>query len=219
MQVEADISIPFRWTQTYPNIFAYRQSVHVARTQAVKLTEVVLVALSEEAYRFAMATSSPLTAWLQNSERILRQSETHTFTPQSLPPNGHVLNGIYQTHYRYRLDMTSPVMQGIATENTQFIIVRADNADDDSVSASSQASSEFDFQEDGLEIDASFLAGSVLEATESEIDSDHDGYFQAQALDSPIDSEIERESLYIRTSDLGRVGSMNGDWVSASIME
>lgn len=188
--------------------------MHVARTNVVDLNEVILIALSEESYRFANVTSSPLATWLCDIQLLLRQGETHTFTPQSLPMNGHAVHEVYQVHYRYRIDMTAPVMQGVATENTQFIVVRGDYADDESVSASSQASSEFDYQEDGIEIDAGFLAGSVLEPTEAENDQSHEGYFRSTALKQPLDTNSDRDSLYIRTSDLGRVGSMSGDWVS-----
>lgn len=37
--------------------------------------------------------------------------------------------------------------------------------------------------------------------------------FSAQALQSPIDVDLDQVTIYIRTSDLRPLGVLNGDWV------
>ncbi|KAG8217400.1 AAA-domain-containing protein [Butyriboletus roseoflavus] len=43
--------------------------------------------------------------------------------------------------------------------------------------------------------------------------------FSANALQSPIDADLDQVTVYIRTSDLGPLGVLNGDWIVASSID
>ncbi|KAG7452765.1 AAA-domain-containing protein [Guyanagaster necrorhizus] len=175
----------------------------------------------------ALAHQTQLEAWFSQGQRILRQSTAYTCSANSL---GHV-NG-YINHetkpLKYRLDMLEPVLQGYADrEHTTFVICPSTDESLDSASSESGESSEFE----KIEIGEDFLASSAGPAfdfpsdTEFEFEDHLDNMhcsgqhhsspvstFQVQPLLDPILGSLDDYTIYLRMSDLGRVGVLNGEW-------
>lgn len=204
--------------------------------QPVLIAEVVVTALSLDAYNIASSPGSPIEAWLSDQPLILRQGDVHTFGANLRPTNGHGISWSRKT-YQFRLDMIEPVLQGYARKgSTRFYVTLADTE--------SLSFDEFEFQSgdesgsdpDGIEIDECFLASSVLHARQNpshpmppktvskslqyanavlnEPTMPHiDSSFRIEPLQEPTFTLQDDCTLYIRTSDLGRVGVLNGDWV------
>jgi peroxin-6 len=211
----------------------------VTRAQPVLLTEIIVTALSCNAYKVASSHGSPIETWLSKESLILRQGAVHTFGFDLLPTNGHGSSGL-RRFYQYRLDMTEPVLQGYARKgSTRFYVTSADTSNED---PSPEDEIEFESGEesgsdpDCIEIDESFLASSVLHSrqnpppssphetvpnclrhtngeSEEPTTSHLDSQFRTEALPEPTSTPEDDFTLYLRTSDLGRVGVLNGDWV------
>lgn len=198
-----------------------------------------MTALSGEAYHAAQAHNLLLQNWLCNDRLILRQGEIHTISTGSLPING---RGTADPHkyFRYRLNMFEPVLQGYAdAEVTRFILTLAS---DDLSSHEQESVAEGDSESDreNIEIDESFLASSVLPSIQSpsfnpevpvcsvdghisstggrsdEVSTSSGARFWMKPLSEPISPMQDGCTMYLRTADLGRVGILNGDWVSKS---
>lgn len=200
----------------------------IALVQPLRLSQVFLVALSWDSYELAQSNPSLLEDWFCSDEHILRQSTTYSFI--------HELQTL-----RYRLIMVEPVLQGYASAgHTKFLVsMQDDNSHDSSSSQASECG--IDSDKEGIEIDESFLAGSVLRSISSHSPAvspraitredpmrgeafGHDSSLTALAELSfcckpwhePVVSHTEDHTVYVRTSDLGRVGLLNGDWVGDS---
>jgi peroxin-6 len=146
-----------------------------------------------------------------------------------------------QPPFRYKLDMVGPALQGYAQEGeTKFIFISASSSNvDSSPSHSSQYSVGDDSESglEGIEIDEHFLASSVWPAIrrlptshcDYPLTNDHaldngiseqdpstvlKATFRMSTLIEPVSSINDDCTLYVRTADLGRIGSLNGDWVS-----
>lgn len=168
----------------------------------------------------------------------MRQGEAYSF-------HGNV-DGDAEGEFRYRVLMTEPVLQGLVKAGqTRFVVVPGDdeeplppevveviegNVDED-------AEDDDEDSEADVEIDESFLAGSVLtphypedgiNGAEDEAGgrsppgtsirtSVNDRSFSMKPLDHPVDGEADGDeaTIFVRTSDLGRIGVFSGDWVSA----
>lgn len=196
----------------------------IAIVKPVQLSQLFLVALSWESYHLAQSTPSTLEDLFCSDKHILRQNTTYSFLRES-------------KEFKYRLIMTEPVLQGYASSgNTRFFVSMQDSGSHDSGSSSaSESSAESD--KEGIEIDESFLAGSVLRSIsnhspaaspravthEDPIRSatyNHDSLtsltelsFRCIPCNEPIMISTDDHTVYIRTYDLGRVGLLNGEWV------
>jgi peroxin-6 len=237
-----ELSIPPEWLHTYGHIFPcptfhhgiHEKTINVTRAQPVRITEVIVTALSCDAYDVASSNGSPLETWLSDDSLILRQGEVHTFSSDMLPTNGHGSSGLRRC-YRFRLDMVGPVLQGYAQKGlTRFYVALAGTSKEPS--SGDEKGLESGSDPEVIEIDESFLASSVLHPSQNPphssphetvpnglprtndkpeglLQSHTDSRLRAEPLPYPASKAQDNRTLYIRTSDLGRVGVLNGDWV------
>ena len=239
----AELAIPPEWSHTYDYIFSQAtpdNTLVLTITQPIQLTEIIITALTKDAYRVA---SSQLENWLANEPRMLRQGAHMTISTESLP-NNEIGDLETSRNFQYRLDMTDPVLQGYFAKGSTRVYVTlpvelnggtlpGDNPS--FIAVNDESGSEAD----GIEIDESFLAGSVLHSRQntipsrppttkaylpdgslhpnivsSDVTSHKEPRLRARALTEPISICQDDCTLYLRTSDLGKVGVLNGDWVS-----
>jgi peroxin-6 len=239
----AELSVPPKWLQTFGHIFRStfhqgppEKTLNVTRVQPVLIAGAIVTALSHDAYIVASSHNSPIETWLSDESLILRQGAVHTFSSDLLPTNGHGPSGLGR-FYEYRLDMTEPVLQGYARKgSTQFYVTSTDHSSgnlspEDEIESGDESRSD----PEGVEIDECFLASSILHSRQSvslssprETVTDRLQYtnvergepttshveirFRTEPLPEPSTSRDDC-TLYLRTSDLGRVGILNGDWV------
>jgi peroxin-6 len=213
------------------------KTLNVTGVQPVLVTGIIVTALSREAYVAASSYNSSIETWLSDESLILRQGAVHTFGSDLLPTNGHGASGS-RRFYRYRLDMLEPVLQGYALKgSTRFYITFADSSNEySSPEDDSEAGDESGSDPDGIEIDECFLASSILHSTQNmtplspretvtnrlrdtnvepgEPTTSHAEFrFRTEPLPVPRSASQDDCTLYLRTSDLGRIGILNGDWV------
>lgn len=212
-------------------------------TQPIQLTEVIFTALTKDGYKVASSQSSLLESWLADEPRMLRQGAHITIGTGPLPNDGlgHLETS---RNFQYRLDMTEPVLQGyFAKGSTRVYVTLPAELDEDTLPGDNSnlhgANDESGSEADGIEIDEGFLAGSVLHSRQnttlsrppdtksylpdgllhlnsvsSDVTSHKELRLHAKALTEPISNILDDCTLYLRTSDLGKVGVLNGDWVS-----
>lgn len=237
------------WLETFRHIFPHSahhqiplQITHtLSRTIPVLLTEVIVTALSSEAYQVASSRGLPLETRLSSDSIILRQGTIYTFDSEILPTNGRVTTESRRT-YCYRLDMMEPVLQGYARiEHTRFYLVLVDQAnvhlsleDEQGLESGGQSGS----NPDGIEIDESFLGSSVLHSRQSPPSNGNDAIclsindhqypndrLEASTCHSNSQLRVELTpelpfmprddyTLCLRTFDLGKIGVLDGDWAS-----
>ena len=135
--------------------------------------------------------------------------------------------------------MLEPVLQGYARKgSTQFYITFAASSNEysspeDDVEVEDESGSD----PDGIEIDECFLASSILHSRPNmtplspretvtdrlrdtnvepgEPTTSHVEFrFFTEPLPVPASASQDDCTLYLRTSDLGRIGILNGDWVN-----
>ncbi|KAJ7231442.1 P-loop containing nucleoside triphosphate hydrolase protein [Mycena haematopus] len=197
------LAVPPTWSTLYPRVFPLNAlSVAVKVLQPILITELIVTALSLEAYE---VDPNALDSWLCD-QRILRQGDVCTFTLDSL------VNGIgpYTSSIplQYRLDMLEPVIQGYAQKGeTKFILT---------LDTSSQPDETDGDDAEGFEIDEDFLAPAMLDSSQVMLNPTNDNKpitFECQSLVESRSSPYEDCTLYLRTIDLGRVGALNGDWL------
>ncbi|KAJ7191062.1 AAA-domain-containing protein [Mycena pura] len=198
------LAVPSWWPATYPRVFSLETAlVTVQVVQPTLLTELVITALSPEAYQAEDALGS----WLCADRRILRQGDVCIFsTDQMVNGNGPYSNSIL---LQYRLDMLAPVLQGYASKGETKFILTLD-------SASQHDMAECDSEAEGFEIDEQFLAPTLLglsQAIENQTNDSKPVAFECRALAEFESQLFEDCTLYLPTTDLGRVGGLNGDWV------
>jgi peroxin-6 len=233
-----ELSIPSRWLKVYGHIFSQSNSLPVAvvAVQPVLLSEVVVTALSTDSYRAARSRGSLLERWLSNDSPILRQGAIHSFSADLLPTNGH--NPTWK-QFHYRLDMVEPVLQGYARSGeTKFVVILSEAERDLSTQDFIESEQDSGSDQDGLEIDESFLASSVLLASSTASSVCHDSplrapaghsngidvvdlrpdfFFRSIPLHGAVSPVEDDYTMYLRTSDLGKAGALNGDWVRSLI--
>lgn len=189
------------------------------------LRTVILTALSAEAYQIAGEGDSCIENWLCG-DIILRQGSIYTFTSNSLPVNGHVASARTRL-YQYRLDMLEPVLQGYAKRGeTSFVVMLHDGGAYSSGTSEPHVAEDSEDDEDALEIDESFLAGSIStfrypsstiplppRPSPATINGKSEFFFRPVDLSEPIAPLHEDYTLHLRTADLSRIGILNGDWV------
>ncbi|KAJ7081534.1 hypothetical protein C8R43DRAFT_339470 [Mycena crocata] len=199
-----ELAIPPAWLTTYQRVFTLNgPSITLKVLKPIPLTEMVITALSPEAYEAGL---DALDSWLCDGQRVLRQGDTCTFTSTPLV-NG---SGVHRSSvpFQYRLDMLEPVMQGYATKGETKIILTLD-------ASVQQDEQDCDSDPEGFEIDEHFLAPALLGSLSQAIVSQttENITFQCQVLAESESQVYEDCTLYLRTTDLGRAGGLNGDWV------
>ena len=210
------LEIPLAWSSTYPQTFRGTGILLKAVTPTA-LTVVVVTALSSEAYLQTCADTSALVEWLSFGTRILRQGDILSVPKKSLKLVG--------TAMRYRLDMLEPTLQGYVESGTTKVIVvlsKTDSTIHDSIV-------DAEGEQDAIEIDESFLGSSIsnlsLDLHTRSIQNSLLGPYKNEAVEgfsyksllSPLRFVEDHYTLFFRTSDLGKIGILNGDWVSTVI--
>lgn len=204
-----ELAIPPAWLTIYPRVFS-RQTPAIALKvlQPIPLTELIVTALSPEAYE---AGPDALDSWLCNERRVLRQGDICSFTSDQLV-NGSGVQ-ISSIPFEYRLDMLEPVMQGYAVKGETRVILTLDIPPPHDVADS-------DSDPEGFEIDEQFLAPALLSSPSQAIETNENKpfAFECSAMTESDSRPYEDCTLHLRTTDLGRVGGFNGDWVSYSTL-
>lgn len=209
-----NIIIPSSWTKSHPKVFAsgYRLSLEVAIPPV--LTAVIVVAVTDDSYVQACSNSSVLEDAIFGDSIVLRQGDILNILSPANP----------STTLQYRLEMLEPFLQGRAIHgDTELMVLSLPDVDE-------PAQSSDDDEEDAIEIDEHFLGRSVLspsasrqvisgvEATlnrpEISISGSSPSGYLLKALTTHHSVEDDHCTLYLRTSDLGRIGILSGDWVN-----
>ena len=128
---------------------------------------------------------------------------------------------------RYRLDMLEPVLQGYVESGTTKIILTLSHSDSIGDDLIVDAEGELD----AIEIDESFLGSSIsnlsldlhtrsiqnssLGPHKNEIVERSSSGFSYNNLLAPFKLVEDHYTLFFHTSDLGKIGILNGDWVRA----
>lgn len=207
--------LPSRWLEEYPELsrplYAIK-TLHVATAQPVHLTQIILSAFGDDAYRLASASWSHVQEYICADKNIIRQGAIFSMPPTALPTNGHT-SQTTTFPYQFKIGLTEPVIQGYADQHTSFVIIRDDTSAMDTPHDSSE--------EEDIDINEAFLARSISATLEA--GSQHSNISSSttlRALPLPLSSPIRNTennddySLYLRTADLGRLGALNGDWVT-----
>ncbi|GLB35223.1 putative ATPase family associated with various cellular activities (AAA) [Lyophyllum shimeji] len=234
-EVTEHLAIPPRWCKAYPHIFPPEYigrpaSVAISTTEPVLLTEVIVTALSAEAYQVAQSHHSTLEDWLCTDNAVLRHGDVHTFASSQLPVNGQS-SCAPPVSYVYRLDMVEPVLQGCARKGTTRFIVILSQEDPAASLSTVEGSAESD--NEGIEIDEAFLANSAFAVVGTpdescsitgaaavcngslDICARPGPSFRLMALEEPVNDMADHCTLYARTADLGKIGILNNDWAVA----
>jgi peroxin-6 len=214
------LEIPLAWSSTYPQTFSDTDILLKAVTPTA-LTVVVVTALSSEAYSQTCADNSALGEWLSFETRILRQGDILS-VPKKSPK-------LIDTAMRYRLDMLEPTLQGYVESGTTKVVVVLSQTD----STIHDTVVDAEGEQDAIEIDESFLGISISNLSldlhtrsiqnsplypykNEAVERSYSG-FSYKSLLSPLKFVEDHYTLFFRTSDLGKIGILNGDWVSIVI--
>ncbi|KAG6819232.1 hypothetical protein H0H93_013975 [Arthromyces matolae] len=215
-----DLLVPAQWREQYRHVFLDPNIplVSIVPTELVLLTEIVAAALSEEAYQFACQHESTLEDWLCDELTVIRHGDIHILPQLSL--NGHD-PALPPTSFSYRIDMSEPVLQGFARKGTtKFILVQA------VVFAPGEAE-ETERDDEAVEIDEAFLAKSAISSLSildvskaapdsfGTLNSFEEISFCTTPLRRQLDPIGDESTLYVRTTDLSKIGIQNGDWALA----
>ncbi|KAI0350098.1 AAA-domain-containing protein [Trametes cingulata] len=250
-----ELSLPRLWQAEYPHIFPAdhasagpAEPTHlITPIRPVVLSEIILSALSDEAYEYASTHPLALEEWLFSSDLMLREGANYTLSRgQDTSGSSTALASTLQ----YKLVMAAPVQQGVAQRGTTKVYVSAPPASDEVLSEDAiptipdgdiDGRSEFEVsgsEQGEFEIGEDFLAGSVLRSlnvTDAPL-SPPNGHVQNGIANGVSDSAsnlslgqpertykaypLERQvslmeeecSVYVRTSELSRIGVLDGDW-------
>ncbi|KAI8998975.1 AAA-domain-containing protein [Trametes punicea] len=244
-----ELSVPRRWRTEYPNIFPHddvllstaepTHSVTVIRP--VALSEVILTALSDEAYASASDTDA-LEEWFLTNDTILRQGAIYNWSRDS--------SGTLAAPLQYKVLMATPVQQGVVERGTTKVYLFAPTILDEAIPEDSiptipdgdfdlHPSAEESGSETGdFEIGEDFLAGSVLRslnltnppgftingASTNDITNgiaqsasnlhlnQSERTYPAIPLREQLSFVEDECAVYVRTSELGRIGVLDGEW-------
>ena len=183
----------------------------------------MLNALSEEAYHAMRTHDAMLERWLVSDSPILRQGDVHVLTAEEVDTPAQ----------RYRVEMIEPVQQGcVDFGKTQLILTFVDHAlpsAEVTHGAEPTLDRSTESDSDVIEIDERFFASSVLSPQPDRhrgLDLTHDIEDSSTVqgvgfLATPLSSSVSDDddcTLYLRTSELNKVGVLNGDWVKTVIV-
>ncbi|KAJ3503046.1 hypothetical protein NLJ89_g8610 [Agrocybe chaxingu] len=203
--------VPQSWVAAYPHVFRLNLSRELIIKPATLpiLTAVIVVALSDDAYRQARGDPSLLETVFADEE-ISRQGDVI-----SLASSG-------PTPLQYRLELLEPVPQGCIQPGTTNILLLSYSA----YPAGDAETVKADDDQDAIEIDEGFLGSTVLNPTfrQPHLPLDTDGYsvnphqslYISKTLSAPVSSLEDHYTIYLRVADLGRIGVLSGDWAVAS---
>ena len=118
--------------------------------------------------------------------------------------------------------MLEPTLQGYVESGTTKVILALSKTD----STIQDSIVDAEGEQDTIEIDESFLGSSIsnfsLDFHTRSIDTYKNEAFEGSSLGfsyesllSPLGFVEDHYTLFFRTSDLGKIGILNGDWVSA----
>lgn len=216
MQIPNGLVVPEDWLVHHKHIFGSSEHVFVTPTSPLLLTQVYATALSLDAYDMAATHDLYLERLFCDEKRILRQGSVYSADlANGNPPHGNRLE--------FKIDMLEPVLQGYAKAGTTSFILTCLEAEVEAEDESETSALSSD--DESVEIDEEFLANSIVYPSYNPISPCHDWrgeedevvselLFQAQPLSGPISTLQDDHTLYLRTADLGRLGVLNGDWVS-----
>ncbi|KAG8217401.1 hypothetical protein J3R82DRAFT_5541 [Butyriboletus roseoflavus] len=163
----SEIAVPPAWLVTYPTIFKPFQmsldgsykSVILSVVENITLTEVVLTAKHEDAYKAASVHGAAFENWFFESHVIIRDGE-NVFIPPSIfscSPSAQPPSSLFG----YTVSLALPYKQGVAQRgSTRFIVMSYSDSSGVSDKADSRGSHE------SLEINESFLISAVLPSPE-----------------------------------------------------
>lgn len=210
---------------------------HVSRSRTLPLQEIFVQALSEDAYRAATEDAPAFVQSLCREQRILRQGSTFTIDAADMPSQSVDQS---RSTFKYRLTMLEPVLQGHADKDSTRVVILPASDDTPTKNVTSFNGSSItssgdgvDDENDDLEIDESFLANSLNshmpngvgyhnagpstpdDNLHSSLMSSSSGHeFTAQPLPDDLVAPLASEfTVFVRTSDLPRIGIQDGDWV------
>ncbi|KAF8163058.1 P-loop containing nucleoside triphosphate hydrolase protein [Crassisporium funariophilum] len=223
-EVDTDaLAIPLDWCSKYRHIFDSKSSpsnaLYLSPASSTPLTVIMVTALSNEAYIHAHGDHSVLDEWFSSESYTLRQGDIYSIRSKGSSSNDdHVA-------FRYRLEMLEPVLQGHALRGTTEIILALSQA------GSFTADTDMDGlleEQDVIEIDESFLGSSVLTPTfevthrdecqplplnrRKDKDVELALRYTCKPLSTLVNHEEDHYTLYLHTTDLGKIGILNGDW-------
>ncbi|KAI0043551.1 AAA-domain-containing protein [Auriscalpium vulgare] len=216
----------------------------ISSPRLIPLDDIFVQALSSEAYAFAKEHIAAFEDWFCLDQRILRQSSSyavdHTALRSSSPETEEA--ELYST-LDYKLVMTEPVLQGFARKGqTSFILLPPDDGvplvNGHSIAPASSSNLEEQSaysDDDDLEIHEDFLASSMGR----QLGTSHPGLngslaavngnghattptisphqsFSAEPLTGDVHATADEHTLYVRTADLSKIGSLDGDWAIVS---
>ena len=213
------LAIPKKWVKEYSLIFnpSLRcRSLLVTLTNPIILSTIVLVAGSTEAYMLAARRPSLLHQLMDG--RILRHGDRAQLQ---------IGNTEASLGFVYQLQQLEPVPQGFAQPGQTKVILLSSGM----ISGIDLSDKHDNVETDAFEIDESFLASSVFN-THFDHPEDQDfpivsqdstlgmsdpslSRFDIDYLDFPDESPEENWILYVRTTDLGRIGILSQNWVSS----
>jgi hypothetical protein len=213
------LAIPKKWVKEYSLIFNRPlrcRSVLVTLTNPIILSTIVLVAGSTEAYLLAARRPSLLNQLMDG--RILRNGDRAQLQIGNIEAS---------LEFVYQLQQLEPVPQGFAQPGQTKIILLSFGI----ISGIDLSDKHDNVEADAFEIDESFLASSVFN-THFDHPEDQDfpivsqdstlgmsnpslSRFDIDYLDFPNESPEENWTLYVRTTDLGRIGILSRNWVSS----
>jgi peroxin-6 len=212
-----NIAIPASWPTMFDNVFGPGTfTLQIALHNPIPLREAIFTALSNDAYKLARASPTSLEAWLSAGQRILRRGTTYEI--DSFEQNGML----------YRLESSAPVLQGYVKAGfTTIIVTFASN--DQSTSASLNFSSIKDPScgSDGFEIDEDFLASyiqclppntlPIACHKKEQLLPSANCFLPIPRCSYPYENDNDA-TVYVCTSDLIRLGVLDGDWVREAIV-
>ncbi|KAJ3519742.1 hypothetical protein NM688_g9257 [Phlebia brevispora] len=174
-------------------------NVPIAYPPSTPLTEVVVQALSSEAYISATTFPSAFQAWLYSLPSVSREGVYETTSSTST--NGlSPFDGISHTQpLRYAIKATAPTLRGLVSCGTKIYVITSECKVDgmDHGSLGSMESGEY-------EIDESFLESGVL---------DQRARPEISLASLPALQDLEDDhTMYAHTRELGRLGVLSGDW-------
>jgi peroxin-6 len=182
------------------------------------LQEVFMTAVSIHAYELAKISMPSLAEWFSNNQKILRYGAIYTLYSLQLP-------GIVLPHreYLYRLDMSTPVLQGYVKPGfTNFVVTLAtSSADGTTEPKPSTTANASDF----VEIDEGFLRSSMLRVPTPPYEwksslkrppvesTSSSNWFLPRPCSGHLSWVGDDTTLYVCTLDLAGLGVLDGDWV------
>jgi hypothetical protein len=215
---------------------ASNQTCTVVVVEPVTLREIFVSALTDEGYEAARHSDSALLQWFSHNKRIIQQGLTYKIDND---PHSSSLSTLRQ--HMFHILATDPLPQGVASVDvTQIVLTRSRSSGQHSPQIHHITSKDDNEESDSIEINETFLAGSVLSsltpatsrvASPSSLVNDHrtpeqstsahqissEVLFKATSLERPI-SKLDDYTIYVKIGDLGRIGVLNGDWVRQYVM-